>query len=77
MQERRRRLDVPKRVQSQVEPVCVADDDSAVLILLGGGRGEAEIGRKEPLAAPFVANRNPRWPRCMTVALLTLTDNYK
>jgi hypothetical protein len=42
MQEHRRRLDVPDRVQSQVEPVCIADDDSAVLILPGGGRVEAE-----------------------------------
>src|SRR5262249_21270579 len=50
MQERRRRLDVSHRVQGQVEPVCIADDDSAVLILLGGGRVEAEIGRIEPLA---------------------------
>jgi len=37
MQERRRWLDLPDWVQSQVEPVCVADDDSAVLILPSGG----------------------------------------
>ena len=59
MQEHWRRLDVSHRVQSQVEPACVADDDSAVLILLGGGRVEAELSRIEPLAAPFVANRQP------------------
>src|SRR5271165_3491417 len=46
-------------MQRQVEAIRVADDDSAVLILLSGGRVEAEIGRIEPLAAPFVANWQP------------------
>ncbi len=32
----------PNRMQSQIEPVDVADDDSAVLILLAGGRAEAK-----------------------------------
>jgi hypothetical protein len=57
VQERWRWLDLPDRVQSQVEPVSVADDDSAVLIFLSSGRVKAEIGRIELLAAPFVANR--------------------
>jgi hypothetical protein len=52
MQERWRWLDLPSRVQSQVEPVCVADDDSAVLILLSSGQVKAEIDRIELLAAP-------------------------
>jgi hypothetical protein len=42
MQERWRRLDVRYWVQRQVEPIRVADNDSAVLILLSGGRVEAE-----------------------------------
>jgi hypothetical protein len=53
MQERRRWLDLPDRVQSQVEPVRVADDDSAVLILLSSGQVKAEIGRIELGAARF------------------------
>jgi hypothetical protein len=59
VQEHRRRLDVLDGVQRKVEPVCVADDDRAVRVLLGGGRVEAEVGRIELLAAPFVANRQP------------------
>ena len=51
-QERWRWLDLPNRVQSQVEPVRVADDDSAVLERLSCGRVKAEIGRIELLAAP-------------------------
>jgi len=62
MQERRRRLDVPDRVQRQVEAIGVADDDSAVLTLPGGGQVEAGILRIELLAAPFVADRQPEMP---------------
>jgi hypothetical protein len=37
LQEGGRRLDVPDRVERKVEPVCVADDDGTVWVLLGGG----------------------------------------
>jgi len=59
MQERGQRLGVLNRVQRGIEPVCVADDDRAIRILLGGGRIEAEVSRIELLAAPLVANRQP------------------
>jgi hypothetical protein len=42
MQERGRRLDVLNRVQREVEPVCIADNDGAVGVLLRGGRVEAK-----------------------------------
>lgn len=77
VQERRRRLDVPDWVQRQVEAICVADDDSAVLILLSGSRVEAEIGRIKLLAAPFIANRQPEMvemqygKRCLTSSITT------
>jgi len=77
MQERWRWLDLPNRVQSQVEPVSVADDDSAFLIFLSSGRVKAEIGRIELLAEPLVVTGRPRWLRCMTAALPTLMDNDK
>lgn len=60
VQEGRRRLDVLGRVQRQVEPVRVADDDGPVLVLLRGGRVEAEVSRIELLAALFVPNRPAR-----------------
>jgi hypothetical protein len=59
MQERGRRLDVGNRMQGKVEPVCVADNDGAVPVLLGGGRVKAEVSGIELLAAPFVVNRQP------------------
>src|SRR5580698_1628303 len=59
MQERGRWRDVPGRVQRKVEPVCVADDDRTVWVLLGGSRVETEVSRIELPAAPFVANRQP------------------
>lgn len=42
------------RVQSEVEPVCIADDDGAGGVLLGSSRVEAEVSRIE-LLAPTVA----------------------
>jgi hypothetical protein len=38
-----RRLDVLSRVQREVEPVGVADDDGTVWILLGGSRVKTEV----------------------------------
>ena len=77
MQERRRRLDVPDRVQGQVEAIGVADDDSAVRTLPSGSRVEAEIIRIELLAAPFVADRQPEMPEVHDAVLPALTDHYK
>ena len=42
VQERRGRLDVLGRVQREVEPIRVADDNRAILVLLCRGRVEAE-----------------------------------
>jgi hypothetical protein len=40
MQEHGRRLDVLSRLQRKVEPVCVADDDRTVWVLLGGSKSK-------------------------------------
>ena len=59
VQELGQRFEVRDRVQREVEPLRVADDDGAVGILLGGGRVEAEVIRVEPQAALVVAHRQP------------------
>jgi hypothetical protein len=59
MQEHGPRLDVLSRMQRKVEPICVADDDRAVWVLLGGSRVKTEVSRIELPAAPFVANWQP------------------
>jgi hypothetical protein len=62
-------------MQRQLEPICVADDDRAVLILLSGSRIEAKISRIELLAAPFVGNLQSEMLKVYDITLPTLMDN--
>jgi hypothetical protein len=57
--ERLRRSGILPRVQRQVEPIRVLDDDRAVRIPLSGGRIKAELRRVEVQAAPRLKHRQP------------------